>query len=89
MKNYDAALADTEAAITLMPNSFKALRTQARIYSAQEKYEEAVRNLKAAEEALEQSDGNPTDLKAIAEEIRIAEVSLKRSKTKDYYKILK
>ena len=87
MKKHDDALKDTQAAIELMPTSFKALRTQARIRLALEDFEEAVRDFKRAQESL--ADDERTEFKAIAEEIRLAEVQLKRSKSKDYYKILK
>lgn len=45
-----------------------------------------MRDFKRAQEAL--SDDDSADLRAIQDEIRQAEVQLKRSKTKDYYKIL-
>ena len=52
-----------------------------------EKYEAAVRDF---QEAMEQAEmeGSTADVKALRDELRKAEVALKRSKTKDYYKIL-
>lgn len=87
MKKYREALSDTEEAIELMPTSFKAIRTQARIRMALEDYEEAVRDFNRAKEALGE-DGPSADRKALDDEIKKAEAALKRSKTKDYYKIL-
>lgn len=87
MKKYREALSDTEEAIELMPTSFKAIRTQARLRMALEEYEEAVRDFNLAKEALGE-DGPSADRKALDDEIRKAEAALKRSKTKDYYKIL-
>ncbi|KAG9043915.1 hypothetical protein FS837_008975 [Tulasnella sp. UAMH 9824] len=87
MKKYREALSDTEEAIELMPTSFKAIRTQARLRMALEEYEEAVRDFNLAKEALG-DDGPSADRKALDDEIRKAEAALKRSKTKDYYKIL-
>lgn len=87
MKKYREALSDTEEAIELMPTSFKAIRTQARLRTALEEYEEAVRDFNLAKEALGE-DGPSADRKALDDEIKKAEAALKRSKTKDYYKIL-
>lgn len=87
MKKYREALSDTEEAIELMPSSFKAIRTQARIRMALEEYEEAVRDFNRAKEALGE-DGPSADRKALDDDIKKAEAALKRSKTKDYYKIL-
>ncbi|KAG8900288.1 hypothetical protein FRB99_006143, partial [Tulasnella sp. 403] len=87
LKKHEDALQDTEASLELMPSSFKALRTQARIRLALEQYEEAVRDFKRAQEVISM-EGNLAEEKAILDEIRQAEVQLKRSKTKDYYKIL-
>ncbi|KAE9405377.1 DnaJ-domain-containing protein [Gymnopus androsaceus JB14] len=89
LSEYTRALADTSASLTLSPNSFKALRTQARVNLALENYEDAVRDFKnAVEEA--QKDGSTTerDVRELKGELKKAEAALKRSKTKDYYKIL-
>ncbi|KAG8988410.1 hypothetical protein FRB94_006459 [Tulasnella sp. JGI-2019a] len=89
MKKLEEALEDTLVALELQPSNFKALRTQGRIRMAQEEYEEAVRDFKRAQEACSSSDeGGSADMKSIADELRKAEVALKRSKEKDYYKIL-
>ena len=87
MQRYDDALADTEASIELNSLSFKVYRTRARIYLHLEKYEAAIQDFKSAIEQAE-SEGCDGDAKALKTELRKAEVDLKRSKSKDYYKIL-
>ena len=52
-----------------------------------ENYEAAVADFKSALE-LAGIDGNAADERSLQSELRKAEVDLKRSKTKDYYKIL-
>ena len=70
-----------------MPTSFKALRTRARINLHLENYDAAVSDFKSA---IEQAgiEGNDADVRALKGDLRKAEAALKRSKTKDYYKIL-
>ncbi|GAV99525.1 protein prenylyltransferase [Lentinula edodes] len=89
LQEYDRALSDTEASLILYPNSFKALRTQARVNLALENYEQAVRDFKSAVDEA-QKDGSTTerDVRELRTELKKAETALKRSKTKDYYKIL-
>lgn len=69
------------------PTSFKALRTRARINLHLENYEAAVADFKSALEYAA-SEGSGADERALQTELRKAEADLKRSKTKDYYKIL-
>ena len=52
-----------------------------------EKYDAAVRDFQEAAE-LAEGEGSVADLRALRDELKKAEVALKRSKTKDYYKIL-
>ena len=52
-----------------------------------EQYESAVADFKSAIEYAA-SEGASNDERALKTELRQAEVALKRSKTKDYYKIL-
>ena len=52
-----------------------------------EKYEASIADFKSAIEQAEY-DGNTADVKALKGELKKAELALKRSKTKDYYKIL-
>ena len=87
LDRHEDALADTEASLALNPTSFKALRTRARIHLHLEKFDSAVADFKSA---IEQAglDGSDADVRALKTELRKAEVALKRSKSKDYYKIL-
>ncbi|GAB1518568.1 hypothetical protein RhiTH_001630 [Rhizoctonia solani] len=88
LKQLEPALEDTNASLALNPDSYKALRTRARIHLELEHYEDAVRDFKAAQESAESDGAAGGEVRSIAEEVRKAEVLLKRSKTKDYYKIL-
>ncbi|KAG8954533.1 hypothetical protein FRC03_011441 [Tulasnella sp. 419] len=87
LKRHEEALQDTTESIELNPTSWKVFRTQAKIHLAMEEYEDAVRDFKAAQEQCK-IDGSTAEQKAIAEDLKDAELQLKRSKTKDYYKIL-
>ena len=82
-RHEDAVLASTSA-LDLAPESFKALRTRARAQLVLERYEDAVRDFNSA---LEYADTD-TEKRALRTELKKAEAALKRSKTKDYYKIL-
>ena len=62
-------------------------RTRARTYVHLEKYESAIQDFKTAIEQAEYENCD-NDAKALKTELKKAEVDLKRSKTKDYYKIL-
>ncbi|KAJ3489877.1 hypothetical protein NLI96_g1826 [Meripilus lineatus] len=84
---HEDALADTEDSLVLNPASFKALRTRARINLHLEKYDASVADFKSAIEQAE-FEGSSADVKALKTELKKAELALKRSKTKDYYKIL-
>ncbi|KIP06165.1 hypothetical protein PHLGIDRAFT_73132 [Phlebiopsis gigantea 11061_1 CR5-6] len=87
LERFNDALADTEASIDLNSQSFKVYRTRARIQVRLEKYEAAIQDFKTAIEQAE-FEGCDSDAKALKTELRKAEVDLKRSKSKDYYKIL-
>ena len=78
------AIADCTTALELDPGYTKPLRTRARSHLANEAYEEAVRDFK---QACEESAGTP-EADSLRRELRQAELDLKRSKKKDYYKIL-
>ena len=72
-----------------MPTSFKALRTRARIYLHLEKYDTAIADFKSAiQQARTEGNSTENDVRALQSELKKAEAALKRSKTKDYYKIL-
>jgi len=81
-------MADVKESLKLHPDYYKTLRTRARIRMALEEYQEAVDDFKSA---LDSSmiEASTAEQKALEREIRLAEVQLKRSKGKDYYKILK
>ncbi|KAI1790529.1 protein prenylyltransferase [Ganoderma leucocontextum] len=87
LERYEDALADTEASLELNSTSFKALRTRARINLHLEKYDAAIADFNSA---IEQAgfENCDADVRALRAELKKAEVALKRSKTKDYYKIL-
>lgn len=79
---------DIDLSLKLHPGYYKSLRTRARIRLGLEEYEAAIEDFKSA---LESSmvEASTAEQKALEKEIRLAEVQLKRSKGKDYYKILK
>lgn len=81
LKNYDQAIADCTEALRLDPSYTKAKKIRAKAYSAAGNWEEAVKDYKSVAEA------NPGE-KGIQDDIRHAEFELKKSKRKDYYKIL-
>ncbi|KAH8815806.1 hypothetical protein F5884DRAFT_773738 [Xylogone sp. PMI_703] len=81
LKNYKDAIKDCERAVELDPTYTKAKKTKANALGQAGNWEEAVRELKTLQEQ------DPNDA-SIAKEIRKAELELKKSKRKDYYKIL-
>lgn len=81
LKQWKAAIADCDKALELDPSYTKARKTRAKALGESGNWEEAVRDLKALHEA------NPAE-PGLAKEIRDAELELKKSKRKDYYKIL-
>ncbi|KAI2630777.1 hypothetical protein GGR54DRAFT_169544 [Hypoxylon sp. NC1633] len=81
LKQYNESIADCEQAISLDSSYTKARRTKATALSRAERWEDAVRELKSIQE-LDPEDRN------IAKDIRKAELELKKSQRKDYYKIL-
>ncbi|KAI0429687.1 hypothetical protein F5Y09DRAFT_254384 [Xylaria sp. FL1042] len=81
MKDYDEAVADCDRATALDPSYIKARKTKANALGQAEKWEDAVREWKKIQEL------DPED-RTIVKEIRKAELELKKSQRKDYYKIL-
>lgn len=81
LNDFSAAIQDADKAIQLDPAYTKAKKTRAKALGESGDWEEAVRAYKSIEE---QSPNDPT----IAKDIRNAELELKKSKRKDYYKIL-
>ena len=84
--NHQKTIDDCTTALEMDSGYVKALRTRARAYLAEEKYEEAVRDFKQALEESTVAGGREDE--ALKRELRSAEIDLKRSKKKDYYKIL-
>ncbi len=81
LKDYASAIADCTRALELDPSYTKAKKTKAKAMGEAGDWEGAVRELKAIAEA------NPSE-PGIAKEVRNAELELKKSMRKDYYKIL-
>ncbi|TFK37408.1 hypothetical protein BDQ12DRAFT_705873 [Crucibulum laeve] len=89
LNKHTEALVDTDASLNLFPTSYKALRTRARIHLHLEKYDEAVSDFKSAiQQAGTEGSASDADVRSLKAELKKAETALKRSKTKDYYKIL-
>ncbi|CAI6333188.1 unnamed protein product [Periconia digitata] len=81
LKKWTPAIADCDKALELDPSYTKARKTRAKALGESGNWEEAARELKSIQEA------NPSE-PGIARDIRNAELELKKSKRKDYYKIL-
>jgi DnaJ homolog subfamily C member 7 len=81
LKAWDAAREDCDQALKLDPTYMKAKRTRAKATGEGGDWEQAVKDLKSL------SEENPGD-NDLAKELRNAEIELKKSKRKDYYKIL-
>jgi DnaJ family protein C protein 7 len=81
LQKWTPAIADCDKALELDPGYTKARKTRAKALGESGNWEEAIREYKAIHEA------NPSE-PGIAKEIRNAELELKKSKRKDYYKIL-
>lgn len=81
LKEYKSAITDCTRALTLDPSYTKARKTKARALGESGDWETAVKEYKSIQET------SPED-PSIAKDIRNAEMELKKSKRKDYYKIL-
>ncbi|KAI1467269.1 uncharacterized protein F4812DRAFT_451550 [Daldinia caldariorum] len=81
LKQFNEAIADCDKAIQLDPSYIKARKTKANALGQAERWEDAVREWKSIQEL------DPED-RTIHKEIRRAELELKKSQRKDYYKIL-
>lgn len=81
LKDYDKAIEDCTEALRLDPGYVKAQKIRAKAYGAAGNWDEAVKDYKSVAEV------NPGE-KGIQEDIRHAEFELKKSKRKDFYKIL-
>ena len=81
VKKFKEAISDCDRALELDPGYTKAKKTRAKALGESGDWEGAVRDLKKLAEE------NPGDA-AYQKEVRNAELELKKSKRKDYYKIL-
>ena len=81
IKAYSEAVSDCDQALKLDPSYTKARKTRAKALGESGDWEQAVKDLK------ELAESNPEE-PGIEKEIRSAELELKKSKRKDYYKIL-
>lgn len=81
LKQYDDAIADADKAVSLDPGYNKARKTKANALGQAGRWEDSVKEWKTIQE-LDSED--PT----IAKEVRKAELELKKSQRKDYYKLL-
>ncbi|TQV99441.1 DNAJ domain-containing protein [Cordyceps javanica] len=81
LKQYEEAIQDADRAFSLDNTYFKARKTKANALGLSGKWEDAVKELKA----LHQDD--PED-RTLPTEIRKAELELRKSQRKDYYKIM-
>jgi len=92
LDRYEDALVDTTSSLDLSPHSFKALRTRARINLHLEHYDASVADFKSAIEQADMefssSSAGDVEIRSLKAELKKAEAALKRSKTKDYYKVL-
>lgn len=87
MNKHDEALTDIEESIALFPGNFKALRTRARIHLHLENFEGSVADFQAALTQAKSED-SIAEVRSLQTELKKAEAALRRSKSKDYYKIL-
>lgn len=81
LKQWTNAIADCDQAIKLDPSYTKARKTRAKALGEGGDWDEAVRAYKSIQEQNPEEPG-------IAKDVRNAEMELKKSKRKDYYKIL-
>lgn len=81
LEHWDEARADCDQALKLDPTYTKAKKTRAKITGESGDWEQAVKDLKALADEL-QGDAE------IQRDLRNAELELKKSKRKDWYKIL-
>lgn len=81
MKAYNSAIEDCARALSLDPSYLKARKTKARALGESGNWEEAVREYRSIAESHPAEPG-------ITKDVRNAELELKKSKRKDYYKIL-
>ncbi|KAF8917535.1 hypothetical protein CPB85DRAFT_1284484 [Mucidula mucida] len=90
LNKHEEALEDIEASLLLSSKSFKVYRTRARIHLHLEVYDKAVADFQSAIQYAQDDVGysSERDIRELKSDLKKAEAALKRSKTKDYYKIL-
>ena len=81
LKKTAESISDCDKALDLDPNYTKALLRRAKSYMETEQYEEAVRDY----EKVHKADRGNMEYRQLLQE---AKLELKKSKRKDYYKIL-
>ncbi|KAH6606837.1 dnaj domain containing, partial [Trichoderma cornu-damae] len=81
LHKYEEAIADSDRAVSLDPSYTKARKTKANALGKTGNWEESIREWKAIQ------DLDPAD-NSIRQEIRRAELELKKSQRKDYYQIM-
>lgn len=81
LKQYDEAIKDTDRAVSLDPGYIKARKTKANALGQSGNWEDSVKEWKNIQEL------DPED-RTIPKEVRKAELELKKSQRKDYYKIM-
>lgn len=81
MRKYQEAIEDCNKSINLVPSYLKAFTRRATCYMQLEQYEEAIRDYQRALDL----DPENSDLER---NLREAKLELKKSKRKNYYKIL-
>ena len=81
LKQYDDAISDADKAVSLDPSYTKARKTKANALGQAGKWEDSVKEWKSIQEL------DPED-RTIPKEVRKAELELKKSQRKDYYKIM-
>lgn len=81
LRMHEQAIADCDKALALDPSYIKARKTKANALGLADRWEEAAREWKALSEL------DPED-RSLRQELRKAEMELKKSQRKDYYKIL-
>jgi DnaJ homolog subfamily C member 7 len=85
LKFFAEAIADCDLSLGSNSKHHKAFRTRARAHLALSEYEEAVKDF---ERAYELAPSGSSDEEAIRNELNEAKIKEKRSKRKDYYKVL-
>ncbi|EDR00744.1 uncharacterized protein LACBIDRAFT_312956 [Laccaria bicolor S238N-H82] len=84
----EALVANMDTSLSISPKSFTALRTRARINLHLKKYDASAEFKSAVKHVTTEGSASEVDVLALKVDLKKAEAALKRSKMKDYYKIL-